>query len=256
MQNLLEAPQLPPTDSLLTALINDIAATSTSFVLVLDDYHVITELAIHEAVGFLLERQPPQMHLVIATRHDPPLALSRLRGRGQVTEIRQSDLRFTPEEAATFLNQSLGLNLVASEIATLEDRTEGWIAGLQMAGLSMQGRDSENTAQFIADFSGRHHFILDYLTDEVLEGQPERAQTFLLQTSILERMGGPLCDAVMGISEMANQRTDESLTRKPCLSSLRPPTCLLSHWTMSASGTAITISLPNCCGRGGKKRSQ
>ncbi len=198
VQSLLRAPQSPPAESLVTALINGIAAAPNSFVFVLDDYHTIIGLAAHEAVGFLLERQPPQMHLVIVTRQDPPLPLSRLRGRGQVTEIRQSDLRFTPEEAATFLNQSMGLNLAASDVATLEERTEGWIAGLQLAALSMQGHDAEDTARFIAGFSGRHHFILDYLTDEVLKRQPEPVQTFLLQTSILERMCAPLCDAVVG----------------------------------------------------------
>ena len=201
VQNLLEAPQLPPAESLVTALINGIAATPNPFVFVVDDYHTVAELAIHEAVGFLLERQPPQMHLVIITRQDPLLPLSRLRGRGQVTEIRQSDLRFTPEEAATFLNQSMGLNLAASDVATLEDRTEGWIAGLQLAALSMQGYDAEGAARFIDGFSGRHHFILDYLTDEVLKRQLEPVQTFLLQTSILERMCGPLCDAVLEIRD-------------------------------------------------------
>jgi LuxR family maltose regulon positive regulatory protein len=197
VQNMLEAPQLPPAESLLTALINDIAAAAFPLLLVMDDYHTITELAVHEAVEFLLERLPPQVHVAIITRHDPPLALSRFRGRGQVTEVRQGDLRFTPEEAATFLNQSMNLGLSASEIAALEGRTEGWIAGLQLAALSMQGRDAESTAQFIAGFSGRYHFILDYLTDEVLRRQPEPVQRFLLQTCILERMCGPLCDAVM-----------------------------------------------------------
>ena len=172
-------------------------------ILVLDDYHTITELAIHEAVGFLVDRQPPNMHLVITTRHDPPLPLSRLRGRGQMTELRQSDLRFTPEEAAAFLNRSMRLQLTPSEITALEERTEGWITGLQLAALSMQGRDPAAIARFIAGFSGRYHFILDYLTDEVLRRQPQPVQTFLLQTAILDRLCGSLCDAVLDNADLA-----------------------------------------------------
>ena len=197
VQGWLEAPQPPALEELAATLINDIAAVPGSFVLVLDDHHVITERAIHESISFLLERQPPQMHLVIATRHDPPVPLARLRARGELVEVRQSDLCFTVEEAAAFLNQSLGLDLSASEVALLGERTEGWIAGLQLAGLSMQGRDAESVAHFIREFSGRHHFILDYLTDEVLKRQAEPVQDFLLRTSILERMCGPLCDAVV-----------------------------------------------------------
>ena len=202
VQHLLEAPQLPPVETLLTELINDVATRSLSFVLVLDDYHTVTQLGVHEAVSFLLERQPPQMHLVIISRHDPPFPLSRLRGRGQVTEIRQSDLRFTVEEATTFLNQSMGLNLETSEVAALDAQTEGWIAGLQMAAFALQSRITESgtgsVSRFIDSFSGRHHFILDYLTDEVLRRQPEPIYKFLLRTSILERMCGSLCDALKG----------------------------------------------------------
>ncbi|MBN1178432.1 MAG: tetratricopeptide repeat protein [Anaerolineae bacterium] len=199
-QNLLEAPHLPPVETLLTALINDAAARASPFLLVLDDYHTISERTVHEAVGFLLERQPPHMHLVIASRQDPPLPLSRLRGRGQIAEIRQSDLRFTREETTAFLNQSMGLHLEPSDVAALDVHTEGWIVGLQMAAVALQTRMAqEGTAgvpRFIDSFSGRHHFILDYLTDEVLERQPESITRFLLQTCILERMCGPLCDAV------------------------------------------------------------
>lgn len=200
VQHLLEAPQLPPVKPLLTELINDIATQSSSFVLVLDDYHTITEPGVHEAVSFLLERQPPQLHLVIVSRQDPPLPLSRLRGRGQVTEIRQSDLRFTLEEATTFLNRSMGLNLKTSEVAALDAHTEGWIAGLQMAAFALQSRIADggtnSVPRFIDSFSGRHHFILDYLTDEVLRHQPEPIYRFLLRTCILERMCGSLCDAL------------------------------------------------------------
>jgi LuxR family maltose regulon positive regulatory protein len=193
----LEAPQLPPTESLLTSLINDIAITATPFVLVLDDYHTITEPAIHEAVDWLIERQPAQLHLVISTRHDPPLALSRLRGRDQITEIRQRDLRFTVVEASDFLNRVINLSLGRPEVEALQQRTEGWVTGLQLAALSLRGRNAPDIDHFIGGFSGRHHFVLDYLTDEVLERQPERIQQFLLQTSILGRICSPLCDAVL-----------------------------------------------------------
>ena len=202
VQHSLKAPQLPPVEPLLTELINDVVARPLSFVLVLDDYHTITEPGVHEAVRFLLERQPPQMHVVIISRQDPPLPLSRLRGRGHVTDIRQSDLRFTLEEATTFLNQAMGLNLETSRVAALDAHTEGWIAGLQMAAFALQSRMSDGgtdgVSQFIDSFSGRHHFILDYLTDEVLKHQPEPIYRFLLRSCILERMCGSLCDAITG----------------------------------------------------------
>jgi LuxR family maltose regulon positive regulatory protein len=208
VQHVLEAPQLPAVQALLTELINDIAARSSSFVLVLDDYHTITDLNIHQAVSFLLERQPPQMHVVIVSRQDPPLPLSRLRGRGQVTEIRQSDLRFTLEEATTFLNRSMGLNLEPSQVAALETHTEGWITGLQMAAFALRSRTADGgtdrVARFIDSFSGRHHFVLDYLTDEVLRHQPAPIHRFLLRTCILERMCGPLCDAL--VDEVAEDK--------------------------------------------------
>jgi LuxR family maltose regulon positive regulatory protein len=195
-QSLLGLPQLPPIETLMTALINDIAATSTPFALVLDDYHVIDNASILQVTGFLLEHQPLQIHLVIATREDLPLPLSRLRARGQMTEIRARDLRFTVGEAALFLNEAMGLDLSEEDVAALEARTEGWIAGLQLAALSMQGRD--DLSGFIAAFSGSHRYILDYLADEVLHQQSEEIHTFLLQTSILNRLSGPLCDAVTG----------------------------------------------------------
>ena len=199
--HILERTGPPPVEPLVTSLINDLAGRPSPVILVLDDYHAIADLTIHEAVGLLLERQPPQVHLAITTRHDPPLPLSRLRGRGQMAEIRQGDLRFTLEETAAFLNRSMGLQLTPAEVATLEERTEGWITGLQLAALSMQGRDRENVARFIAGFSGRYHFILEYLADEVLQRQPPALQEFLLQTSILERLSGPLCDQVRSYHE-------------------------------------------------------
>jgi len=192
----LQSPQPPSTESILTALLNEITALSDHFVLVLDDYHVIDSKPVDNVLTFLLEHLPPQMHLVIASREDPPLPLARLRARGQLTELRAADLRFTPAEAAEFLNQMMGLNLSKEDIAALETRTEGWIAGLQLAALSMQGRS--DAASFIQAFTGSHRFVLDYLVEEVLEHQPEGIHSFLLKTAILDRLSGSLCDAVTG----------------------------------------------------------
>jgi LuxR family transcriptional regulator, maltose regulon positive regulatory protein len=189
----LQSSQPPPTDVLLTALLNDLT-TQGAVVLVLDDYHVIESQPIDEALTFFVDHLPPQLQLVIATREDPPLPLARLRARGQLTELRASDLRFTPSEAADFLNEAMSLNLSVEDIAALETRTEGWIAGLQLAALSMQGRS--DTTSFIQAFTGSHRFVLDYLLEEVLQRQPERVRSFLLQTAILERLSGSLCDAV------------------------------------------------------------
>jgi LuxR family maltose regulon positive regulatory protein len=191
---MLEPPQPAPTESILVALINEIANLSDEFVLVLDDYHVVDAEAVDHVLTFLLEHVPPKMHLVIATREDPQLPLARLRALGQLTELRAADLRFTSSEAAAFLEGVMGLSISAEEIAALETRTEGWIAGLQLAALSMQGRDDVPT--FIRAFAGDNRYVLDYLVEEVLGRQPERVRTFLLQTSILERLSGPLCDAV------------------------------------------------------------
>jgi LuxR family maltose regulon positive regulatory protein len=190
----IQSPQPPSTEWILTTLLNEIADIPDNFILVLDDYHVIDSKPVDQALTFLVEHQPPRMHLVIATREDPPLPLARLRVRGQLTELRLTDLRFTPTEAAEFLNRVMGLNLRDADIAALEARTEGWIAGLQLAALSMQGRS--DTAGFIQAFTGSHRFVLDYLAGEVLERQPERVRYFLLQTAILDRLSGSLCDAV------------------------------------------------------------
>ena len=207
----LQSSQPPPIESILTALINEIAAIPDNFILVLDDYHVIDSEPIDHALTFLLDHLPPQMHLVIATREDPSLPLARLRARDQLTEVRATDLRFTPAEAAEFLNQVMNLNLSAEDIAALEARTEGWIAGLQLAALSMQGH--QDAASFIKSFSGSHHFVLDYLVEEVLHQQPEDVQTFLLRTSILNRLCGPLCDAVLLDPSASGQVTLEYLER-------------------------------------------
>jgi LuxR family maltose regulon positive regulatory protein len=193
---MLRSSQPPPIEAILTALINEMAERPEALALILDDYHVIEAEPIHDGLTFLLDHLPPQMHLVIASRADPPLPLSRLRGRSHLTELRTADLRFTPDEAASFLNQVMGLSPSAEDVAALEARTEGWIVGLQMAALSMRGREAEHIAGFIATLTGSHRYILDYLTDEVLLRQPEDVQTFLLQTSILDRLTGPLCDAV------------------------------------------------------------
>jgi LuxR family maltose regulon positive regulatory protein len=190
----LQSPQLPPTESILTTLLNEITTVPDNFVLVLDDYHLLDSKPVDEALTFLLEHRPPQMHLVIATREDPPFPLARLRARGQLTELRAADLRFTPSEAAEFLNRVMGLNLTVDDIAALEARTEGWIAGLQLAAISMRGRS--DIAGFIQAFTGSHRFVLDYLVEEVLQRQPEHMRSFLLQTAVLDRLYAPLCNAL------------------------------------------------------------
>ncbi|MEM7343203.1 MAG: LuxR C-terminal-related transcriptional regulator [Chloroflexota bacterium] len=207
VQEMLQSPQPPSPESLLPTLINNIAACSSKLAIVLDDYHVIETQSIHDAFTFLLDHLPPQMHLVIASRSDPLLPLPRLRARGELSELRAADLRFTSDEAATFLNQMMALNLSEEDIAALELRTEGWIAGLQLAALALQGTPSDTPAQgradttsatndFIAAFTGSHRFVLDYLVEEVLRHQPDPVRNFLLQTSIIDRLNGPLCDAV------------------------------------------------------------
>jgi LuxR family maltose regulon positive regulatory protein len=193
---LLGSPQAPPIEVILTTVLNELGDLDSDTTLVLDDYHLIESGAIHEALTFLIDHLPPQMHLVICTRADPSLPLSRLRARGQLNELRASDLRFTPEEAATFLSQVMGLELTAEDIAELEGRTEGWVAGLQLAALAM--RDHADVPSFIASFTGSNRHVVDYLAEEVLGRQPEELRTFLLETSILDRMCAPLCHAVTG----------------------------------------------------------
>jgi LuxR family maltose regulon positive regulatory protein len=209
VSGVLQSPQPPPPEAILTTLLNDLTSIKDQFVLVLDDYHVLDAKAVDQALTFLLEHLPPHMHLVIATREDPPLPLARLRAGGRMTEMRAADLRFTPSEAAAYLNQVMGLRLSAQDIAALERRTEGWIAGLQLAALSMRGH--VDAAGFIQSFTGSHHFVMDYLLEEVLEQQPESVQAFLLHTSILDRMCGPLCDAVLLDSSASGQATLELL---------------------------------------------
>ena len=191
------------TEACLTALVNQ-AGGVDPFTLVLDDYHFITAQPVHDALSFLLDYLPETIHLAIATRADPPLPIARLRGRGQLTELRLADLRFTPDEAAQFLEQAMGLTLGADDVVALSSRTEGWIAGLQMAALSLQGED--DVSRFVATFTGSNRYVLDYLLEEVLRREPEQMQTFLLQTSILDRLRAPLCDAVLESGESANRR--------------------------------------------------
>src|SRR5213082_3355089 len=205
--DVLQSSQPPPTEAILTALLNEITTLPDQFILVLDDYHVLEAKAVDQALTYLVEHLPPQMHLVIATREDPQLPLARLRARGQLTELRATDLRFTPSEAAGFLNQGMGLNLSTENITALEARTEGWIAGLQLAALSMQGH--QDTTSFIKSFTGSHHFVLDYLVEEVLQQQPASIQAFLLRTSILDRLCGSLCDAVLLNPSVSGQATLE-----------------------------------------------
>ena len=196
MLGVLQSPQPPPTEAILTELLNQITTIADNFILVLDDYHVIDSKPVDDALAFLLKHLPPQMHLVITTREDPNLALAQLRVRGQLTELRAVDLRFTLSEAADFLEKVMGLTLSEEDIAALETRTEGWIAGLQLAALSIQGH--QDVPGFIQTFTGDNRYIVDYLVEEVLRRQPGLLRAFLLQTAILDRLYGPLCDAVTG----------------------------------------------------------
>ena len=207
MGQLLEPPPPPSFEPVVTALINEVAGQpdpDEALLLVLDDYHVISSPLVHESFGFLLEHRPPGLHLALASRSDPPLALARLRADGQLAELRAADLRFTPGEAAALLQQVAaapggarpGAPLPDAVAAALAARTEGWAAGLQLAGLSLRGRSDVDG--FVAAFTGSHRYVLDYLAEEVLERQPSRVREFLLETSVLERLSGELCDAVTG----------------------------------------------------------
>ncbi len=246
----LDSPQPPPVEAQLTTLLNEIAAfahdpstphgnegpvgnrsytpiANAGFILVLDDYHALDAAVVDQALAFMLDHQPRHMHLVIATREDPQLPLARYRARGQLTELRAADLRFTPAEAAEFLNRVMGLHLSDEDIAALEARTEGWIAGLQLAALSMQGRS--DMAAFIRSFTGSHHFVLDYLVEEVLGQQSASVQAFLLRTSILDRLCGPLCDAV--INERRRTKDEGQMAGDVPVSSavLGPSSSILEH---------------------------
>jgi LuxR family maltose regulon positive regulatory protein len=207
----LQSPEPPPTDLVLAELVNEIAQVHRKLILVLDDYHMVDSRPVDAALTFLLDHLPPQMHLVVVTREDPQLPLARYRSRGQLVELREADLRFSPAEAAEFLDQVMGLHLAEEDVAALEARTEGWIVGLQLAALSMRGLS--DPAGFIRSFTGTHRFVLDYLLEEVLYRQPKAIQDFLLGTSILERLSGSLCDAVLLGTAPSGQDTIETLER-------------------------------------------
>jgi LuxR family transcriptional regulator, maltose regulon positive regulatory protein len=198
--------QTPDIQLFVTNLINDIIVLEKELILVVDDYHVISNKAIHEGMTFFINHLPPFLHLIIATRADPPLPISRLRAQGQLMELRQADLRFTTDEASAFLNHSMNLDLPAADIEALETRTEGWIVGLQLAALSMQ--ELADKHRFVQSFTGSHHYVLEYLVDEVLSRQPEYLQRFLLETSILSRMSASLCNAVTERTDSADVLSD------------------------------------------------
>jgi LuxR family transcriptional regulator, maltose regulon positive regulatory protein len=234
--SLLQSAQPPPIEAVVTVLLNELSAISNDVVLVLDDYHVIDARDVHEGMAFLLDHVPPRIHLVIASRADPALPLARLRARGELVEIRAAELRFTLDEAAAYLNEVMGLHLTARDVAALEGRTEGWIAALQLAALSMQGRD--DVAGFIAGFAGDDRYIVDYLVEEVLQRQPERVRSFLVQTSILDRLSASLCNAVTGQDN-----------GKAMLETLDRGNLFMVPLMTAVGGIAITISLPTCCRR-------
>lgn len=198
-----------PAEAVLVSLVNDLDAAGEPIVLALDDYHLIEAAEIHRAVTYLLDHLPPRVTLAIATRADPPLPLARLRARGELLELRAADLRFSPAEAETFLNQIMSLDLDPAHVAALAARTEGWAAGLQLAALAARGRS--DIGAFVAAFAGSHRFVLDYLLEDVLRAQPGDVREFLLDTSVLDELTGPLCDAVTGRPD--SQRMLESLER-------------------------------------------
>jgi LuxR family transcriptional regulator, maltose regulon positive regulatory protein len=200
---MIQSPQSPPTEMILTSLINEMAAIPFKVFLVLDDYHLVEEASIHNALTFLLNQLPPTLHLAIVTREDPPVPLARYRVQDQITELRAADLRFTEAEATSFLNEIMGFQLSEEDIKALEKRTEGWIASLQLAAISMQGQD--DVTAFIDTFTGSHRLVLDYLIEEVLEQQSENDQEFLLKTSILDKLNGSLCDTLTGRKDSQQQ---------------------------------------------------
>lgn len=207
----LQSPQPPPVETLLADLLNALAALPERLILVLDDYHVVDSDQVDRALAFLVAHLPPQLHLVIATREDPALPLAQLRARGQLSELRLADLCFAPDEAASFFAETMGLRLAEAEVAALVERTEGWAAGLQLAGLSLHSQG--DPAGIIRSFAGSHRFVIDYLVEEVLDRQPLPLQRFLLHSAILDRLCGPLCDDVVADPAAPGQATLEALER-------------------------------------------
>jgi LuxR family transcriptional regulator, maltose regulon positive regulatory protein len=236
---LLGPPAPPSFEGLVTALINELADRpgEDELLLVLDDYHLIDTQQVHEPLVFLLEHLPPGVHLVLASRADPPLPLARLRAAGQLVELRPGDLRFTAEEAAALLRETAGDVLPAAAVVALAARTEGWAAGLQLAALSLQGQ--ADPTGFVAAFSGSHRYVLDCLTDEVLEGQTDQVREFLLETSVLDWLSGGLCDAVTG-------RTDGQVM----LGQVEQANLFWCRWMRCAAGGATITCSPTCCAPG------
>ncbi len=220
----------------LVALLNRAVALPSRLLLILDDYHLITTAAIHEAMAFLIDRLPANLGVVIVTRADPPLPLSRLRARAELGELRVAELRFTSAEARAFLVEAVGLALTVEQAAALEERTEGWVVGLHLAALSLQERQGADLDMFIRAFTGSHRFILDYLIDEVLEQQPPEVQEFLIRSAILERLCGPLCDAIGG-----------GTMGKRCWSRWSVAISSWCRWTRNGAGIATTICSPMSC---------
>ena len=204
-----QSSQLPPVETIMTTLINEVLQFQTEFVLVLDDYHVIDDSDVDDALSFLVDNLPANMHLIMTTREDPQLPLARLRARNQLGELRVADLRFNLNESTEFLNEKMQLRIPKSEISMLETRTEGWIAGLQLAAISLQSHD--DMSEFIQSFSGSHQFVMDFLVEEVLNYQSEKIQEFLLKTSILDRMNGELIDAIISDQSVSSQQILEYL---------------------------------------------
>ena len=207
-ENGLRMPQPPSSELVMTSIVNEIAMMAEAgklmnccYTLVIDDYHIIQSQAVHDIMQFFLEHLPLPLHLAICSRADLPWSLSRLRANDQITELRSTDLRFTLDETAEFLNRLMRLDLSAPDLTALEERTEGWVAGLQLAALSMQDLGRHERHEFVSAFTGSSRYVVDYLVDEVLAHRPEGTKEFLLQTSILERMNGSLCDAVLGLSQ-------------------------------------------------------
>lgn len=226
--SMLRAPQPPPMETILTELLNDLTGIPGDVVLVLDDYHVVEHPEVHEGVTFVVDHLPPGIHVAVASRTEPPFPLPLWRARRQLVELAAEDLRFTPEEVADFLNRVMALGLSGEQVAALESATEGWIAGLQLAALSMEGE--EDLGAFIRSFSGTHRYVFDYLAQEILARQPEPVRQFLLESSILEQLSGPLCDAVVGPEALGDRGSQAVLERLEATKLFIVPLDDERHW--------------------------
>ncbi len=259
---LLQSSPRPSSHLLLTLLLNDLTTVSQKSILVLDDYHTIENETIDQSLAFFLDHLPPSLHLVITSRVDPNLPLARLRANGQLQELRSAELRFTPAESAQFLEQMTDQPLTAEQVAALDERTEGWIAGLQMAALSLRHREAATVAQFIHEFTGSHHYIMDYLVDEVLQQQSGEVQTFLLCNSILDRLCGSLSEAVFREAEVPESVRDlgppsgaaEASRAQKLLTYLEHANLFVTPSTINSIGTAIIPSLRISCASASNRR--